>query len=74
MFGVDTVAVRTFTTVRRNGACEIAVASSFRVIPQQSHPASVGYCKTLRRTATSIVAGGCSGGGLTGRVSLTSAQ
>jgi hypothetical protein len=74
LFGVDTVAVRTFRTLRHGGSCEIAVTSSFRVIPQPPHPAIRGYCKTLRREGHNVVAQGCSGGGLPTRVSLTSTQ
>ena len=69
--GVDTIVVRNFNVVRRNGRCEVAVKSSFRVIPQPPHPTSRGYCRMLRRRGTDIVATGCTGGGLPASISLT---
>jgi len=72
VFGVDTVAVSTFATVGRAGHCEVALARTFRVVPQPPRPQGRGYCRTLRREGTAIVAEGCSGGGLPTRVYLTS--
>ncbi len=70
-FGVDTIATLQFTLVRRSGACAIAVTRSFRVVPQKPRVTAAGTCKSLRRTATDIVAAGCSGGGLSRTTSLT---
>jgi len=69
-FGVDTVATLRFTLVRRNGKCAIAVTRSLRVVPQKPRVTAAGTCKTLRKTATDIVAAGCSGG-LSPTTSLT---
>jgi len=69
-FGVDTVATLRFTLVRRSGKCAIAVTRSFRVVPQQPRVTAAGTCKTLRKTATDIVAVGCNGG-LSPTTSLT---
>jgi hypothetical protein len=60
-FGVDTIATLRFTLVRRNGKCAITVTRSFRVVPQKPRTTAAGTCKTLRKTATDIVAAGCSG-------------
>ena len=70
-FGVDTVATLRFKLVRRSGICAIAVTRSFRVVPQKPRVTAIGTCKTLRRTATDIVAAGCGGGGLATTTSLT---
>ncbi len=69
-FGVDTIATLRFTLVRRSGKCAIAVTRSFRVVPQNPRVTAAGTCKTLRKTATDIVAAGCSGG-LSPTTSLT---
>jgi hypothetical protein len=70
-FGVDTVATLRFQLVRRTGVCMIDVTRSFRVVPQKPHITAAGRCKTLRRTATDIVATACRGGGLLQTMSLT---
>jgi hypothetical protein len=69
-FGVDTIAALRFTLVRRNGKCAIAVTRRFRVVPQKPRVTAAGTCKTLRKTATDIVAAGCSDG-LSPTTSLT---
>ena len=69
-FGVDTIATLRFTLVRRGGKCAIAVTRSFRIVPQKPRVTAAGTCKTLRKTATDIVAAGCSGG-LSPTTSLT---
>jgi hypothetical protein len=69
-FGVDTIATLRFQLVRRSGSCTVAVTRSFHVVPQKARVTAVGRCKTLRRTATDIVATGC-GGGLAPTTSLT---
>jgi hypothetical protein len=69
-FGVDTIATLRFTLVKRNGKCAVAVTRSFRVVPQKPRVTAAGTCKTLRKTATDIVAAGCSGG-LSPTTSLT---
>jgi hypothetical protein len=70
-FGVDTIATLHFQLVRRSGSCAIDVTRSFRVVPQKPHVTAVGRCKTLRKTATDIVATGCSGRGISATTSLT---
>ena len=70
-FGVDTVATLRFQLVRRSGSCAVDVTRSFHVVPQKPRVTAVGRCKTLRRTATDIVATGCSGTGLAPTTSLT---
>jgi hypothetical protein len=70
-FGVDTIATLRFQLVRRGGSCTIGVSRSFHVVPQKPRVTAVGRCKTLRRTATDIVAAGCSGSGLAPTASLT---
>ena len=70
-FGVDTIATLRFQLVRRSGSCGVAVTRSFHIVPQKPRVTASGRCKTLRRTATDIVATGCSGSGLTPTISLT---
>lgn len=70
-FGVDTVATSRFRVVVRGRRCEIAVASSFRVVPQQPHPTGHGYCATLRARGTDVVAADCTGIDLPRTISLT---
>jgi hypothetical protein len=71
IFGVDTIATRDFSVVTRDARCEVAVASSFRVVPQPAHSTGRSFCRTLRPVGTSILAQGCKGGGLPSTVSLT---
>ena len=70
-FGVDTIGTDTFRTVRRAGACEVAVAITFHLVPQPPRQTGSGYCKTLKRRGTDIVAGGCTGTGLPTSLSLS---
>jgi hypothetical protein len=70
-FGVDTIGTDTFRTVRRAGSCQIRVTMSFHVVPQSPRQTGSGYCRTLRRQGTDVVAGGCSGIGLPASLSLT---
>jgi hypothetical protein len=70
-FGVDTIATLRFQLVRRGGSCTVVVTRSFHVVPQKPRVTGAGRCKTLRRSATDIVATGCSGSGLALTTSLT---
>jgi hypothetical protein len=70
-FGVDTIATLRFQLVRRNGNCTVDVTRSFHVVPQQPRVTGAGRCKTLRKTATDIVATGCKGHGVSATTSLT---
>jgi hypothetical protein len=71
IFGIDTVAIDTFRVVTHDGRCQVALASSFRVVPQPAHPTGSGFCGTLRWVGNSIVASGCKGSGLPQSISLT---
>jgi hypothetical protein len=70
-FGVDTVAVEDFHVARRSGRCAVAVTGTFRVVPQPPHSTAGGFCRSLRRRGTDVVAGGCTGTGLPTTISLT---
>ena len=59
-YGVDTIAVETFTTRPLSGGrCGVVVARTFRVVPQQPHVLSRRTCTRLRRTSTGVVADRC---------------
>jgi hypothetical protein len=70
-FGVDTIGTDTFRTVRRAGACEVAVTIMFHLVPQPPKRTGSGYCRTLRRRGIDVVAGGCTGTGLPASLSLS---
>ena len=70
-FGVDTIGTDTFRTVRRAGRCQIEVAITFHVVPRPPRRTGSGYCRTLRRVGTDVVAGRCTGEGLPTSLSLT---
>jgi hypothetical protein len=71
VFGVDTVATRSFSVNARTGRCGIDVTTSFRVVPQPPRVTGLGRCRALRRTGSDVVAVGCRGGGLPATISLT---
>jgi hypothetical protein len=71
IFGIDTIATRDFAVLNRSGRCQVAVTISFRVVPQQPHTSGHGYCRTLERQGTDIIARACHGNGLPAAVSLT---
>ena len=71
IFGVDTVGTRDFSVVRLAGRCQVAVSTTFRVVPQPAHPGGHGFCRTLRVAGKAIVATGCKGSGLPSSISLT---
>jgi len=70
-FGVDTISVAQFRVVSRSSRCEIAVTTTFRVVPQLPHPTGHGYCSVIGRRGSDIVVTGCTGTGLTSVISLT---
>jgi hypothetical protein len=70
-FGVDTISISQFRVVTRTGRCQIAVTTSFRVVPQRPHTTGHGYCRTIGRRNGDIVVGGCTGTGLQATISLT---
>jgi hypothetical protein len=72
VFGVDTIAIDSFSLRSRGGHCEVVVAASFEVVPQRRRLVS-GVCATLQRRARDVVAGGCVGTTLPGTISLTGA-
>jgi hypothetical protein len=74
LFGVDTIATRTFTVARAAGGCRVLVTVSFHIVPQPAHVTGHGFCRKLVTRGKAIVAEGCTGSGLTPAVSLTSAR
>jgi hypothetical protein len=70
-FGVDTIARTSFGIVKRDGRCQVTVATSLRVVPQKPRASGSGDCTGLSRRGTDVVATGCRGAGLTGTISLT---
>lgn len=71
IFGVDTVATRAFAVTASSGRCLVAVATTFRVVPQQPHATGRGTCRALRRVGSSVVATTCTGRGVPSTISLT---
>jgi hypothetical protein len=49
----------------------VAVTISFRLIPRPPQQSGQGTCRTLRLIGTKVVAGSCTGRGLTPTISLT---
>ena len=59
-YGVDTIAVETFTTHPLGGGrCGVVVVHSFRVVPQQPRVLSRHTCTRLRKTTTDVLADRC---------------
>jgi hypothetical protein len=57
VMGVDTIDRRSF----RIANCHVVVTESFRVVPRPVQATQHAVCSRLRRTATDIVATGCTG-------------
>jgi putative component of membrane protein insertase Oxa1/YidC/SpoIIIJ protein YidD len=55
VMGVDTINRRSFRIAR----CHVVVTEGFRVVPRPMHTTLRAVCSGLRRTATDIVATGC---------------
>jgi hypothetical protein len=74
VFGVDTIATRTFTLARQSAGCRILVSLGFHIVPQPVRVTGHGSCRKLVTRGSTIVAEGCTGTGLPSAVSLTSAR
>ena len=57
VIGVDTIDRRSF----RIANCHVVVSETFRVVPRPMQATTHAVCSGLRRTATDIVATGCTG-------------
>lgn len=71
VFGVDTIATRTFTVARAAAGCRVLVTLGFRIVPQPPHVAGHGFCRRLVTRGNAISAEDCTGSGLTPVISLT---